>query len=137
MTRPTTLVRGGLLAAAAALALGTATPQATARQADSGNWLYVTVTHGDARSGEQPGRLLTCDPPQGHTKAAEACAQLDAVDGDIHRLEQHGTYCPMVYAPVTARARGEWNGHPIDYRETFANSCGMTSRTGAVFTVDA
>jgi len=136
MTRRTTFARGGLLAAAAALVLGAAAPHATAQRADSGNWLFVTVTQGDGRHGERPGRLLLCDPPQGHAKAAEACAQLDAVDGDIRRLERRDTYCPMVYAPVTARARGEWNGHPVDYRETFANGCGLKARTGAVFAVE-
>ncbi|EGX55970.1 subtilisin inhibitor [Streptomyces zinciresistens K42] len=134
MTRSITAVRGGLLAATAALFLGTAAPPAAAH--DSGNWLFVTVTQGDGRSAEPPGRLLRCDPPQGHAKAAQACAQLTEAGGDIRRLPREDAYCPMVYAPVTAHARGEWNGRPVEYRETFANGCGMAARTGSVFAVD-
>ncbi|MFJ8629417.1 SSI family serine proteinase inhibitor [Streptomyces sp. NPDC093568] len=134
MTRRITSVRGGLLAVAAALTLGTTTPSAAAQ--DSGNWLFVTVTRGDGGHHEAPGRLLLCDPPTGHTKAAEACADLDRVGGDISRLQRKDAFCPMVYAPVTAHAHGEWNGQPVEYRETFSNGCGMAARTGAVFAVD-
>ncbi|MDF3149492.1 MULTISPECIES: SSI family serine proteinase inhibitor [unclassified Streptomyces] len=136
MTRCITAVRGALLTAAAALALGAAAPQATAQDSDSGNWLFVTVTRGDAPHGEAPGRLLLCDPPQGHRKAAEACEQLDRVGGDIGRLQRKDAFCPMIYAPVTAHARGEWNGRSVEYRETFSNGCGMSARTGAVFALD-
>ncbi len=137
MPRRITALRGGLLAAAAtALALGTVPPQATAQNHDTGNWLFVSVTQGEGRHAETPGRLLLCDPPQGHRKAAEACAELDKVGGDIRRLERKDAFCPMIYAPVTAHARGEWNGHPIEYHETFSNGCGMAARTGAVFAVD-
>ncbi|QOV34806.1 serine protease [Streptomyces ferrugineus] len=134
MTRRITAVRGGLLATAAALALGAAMPPAAAQ--DPGNWLLVTVTRGDDRHGGTPGTLLLCDPPRGHARAAEACADLDRVGGDISRLRQKDAFCPMIYAPVTAHARGEWNGHPVEYRETFSNGCGMAARTGAVFAVD-
>ncbi|MGC9543473.1 SSI family serine proteinase inhibitor [Streptomyces sp. UG1] len=134
MTRRITAVRGGLLATAAALALGAATPPAAAQ--DPGNWLLITVTRGDDRHGGTPRTLLLCDPPRGHSRAAEACADLDKVGGDISRLRQKDAFCPMIYAPVTAHARGEWNGHPVEYRETFSNGCGMTARTGAVFAVD-
>jgi hypothetical protein len=136
MTRRITVVRGGLLAAAAALALGATTPPATAQDSDSGNWLFVTVTRGEGDHHEAPGRLLLCDPPTGHKKAAEACADLDRVGGDISRLQRKDAFCPMIYAPVTAHARGEWNGQPVEYRETFSNGCGMAARTGAVFALD-
>ncbi|GHG89409.1 SSI family serine proteinase inhibitor [Streptomyces lanatus] len=136
MTRRIPAVRGGLLTAAAALALGVVTPPAAAQDSDTGNWLFVTVTRGDGRHGETPGTLLLCDPPRGHAKAEEACADLDRVGGDISRLRQKDAFCPMIYAPVTAHARGEWNGHPVEYHETFSNGCGMAARTGAVFAVD-
>ncbi|MFH0516076.1 SSI family serine proteinase inhibitor [Streptomyces sp. M41] len=136
MTLSITVLRGGLLAAAAALALGTAVPQAAAQESDSGNWLFVTVTRGERHHADAPGRLLLCDPPQGHRKAAEACAELDRVGGDIRRLERPEAFCPMIYAPVTAHARGEWNGRPVEYHETFSNGCGLAARTGAVFAVD-
>jgi hypothetical protein len=41
----------------------------------------------------------------------------------------------MRYAPVTARARGEWGGRPVQYTETFPNECVMNARTGDVFTL--
>jgi hypothetical protein len=136
-TTAATAVRGGLLAAAAALLLATAAPAwATPQEPVGGNWLFVTVTRGEARSGDAPGTLLLCDPPQGHGRAAEACAQLQEAHGDLHAITTKGTYCPMIYAPVTAHARGRWNGRSVDYTETFSNACVMEARTGAVFALD-
>jgi hypothetical protein len=123
------------LTAAAALLLAAAAP-ATARSATTGDHLYLMVTTGDGRSSDTRGILLLCDPPQGHGRAAEACAQLDSVGGDIGTLPPAHVYCPMLYAPVTAEARGEWNGRPVEYRQTFANGCVMRARTGAVFALD-
>jgi hypothetical protein len=133
--------RGGLLASAALLALGAAPAQATVQEpagqvfADD-NWLYLTVTRGDSPESDRHGTLLLCDPPKGHTRAAEACARLNAVDGDLSRLQPGDGVCTMIYSPVTVRARGEWNGRPVDYRETFSNGCVMTARTGPVFALD-
>ncbi|MDN3021676.1 SSI family serine proteinase inhibitor [Streptomyces sp. S.PB5] len=124
--------RGALLAAAALLAAGTVPAQAAPQDSRTGNWLYLTVTKGDTR-----GTLLLCDPPRGHGKAAEACAELDSVNGDIAALPPKETYCPMIYAPVTARARGQWDGRPVEYAETFSNGCVMTARTGSVFALDS
>ncbi|MDH6625576.1 hypothetical protein M2271_003387 [Streptomyces sp. LBL] len=139
MTHTTTpkALRGALPAAAAVL-LALATPaQAASHAADRGDWLFVTVTTGDAaRAGDSRETLLLCDPPQGHQHAAEACAQLETVAGDIRALPAADTYCTMIYAPVTAHARGRWNGRPVDYTETFTNGCVMRARTGAVFALD-
>ncbi|MEU6371901.1 SSI family serine proteinase inhibitor [Streptomyces sp. NPDC046909] len=132
----TKAARGALLAVAALLVTGTAPAQAASQDSRTGNWLYLTVTQGDARSSDTRGTLLLCDPPQGHAHAAEACAELDAVDGDITALPTRNTYCPMIYAPVTARARGQWNGRPVDYAEIFSNGCVMAGRTGSVFALD-
>ncbi|MGI5458961.1 SSI family serine proteinase inhibitor [Streptomyces sp. CA-249302] len=128
-------VRGGLVATALLLA-GAAPAQATTRDHLPGNWLYLTVTKGDARSSDTRGTLLLCDPPQGHSHAAEACAQLAAVDGDIDALPPRDGFCPMIYAPVTATARGEWSGRKVDYTRTYSNSCVMAARTGSVFALD-
>jgi hypothetical protein len=130
------VVRGVLPAAAALLVVGATPAQGAVQEARTGDWLYLTVTRGDARSGEPRSTLLRCDPPQGHRRAAEACNQLDAVDGDIGRIPLKDGYCPMVYAPVTAHARGQWKGRPIEYRETFTNTCALVARTGAVFVQD-
>ena len=124
-------LRGALLAATALLI---ATPaHAAPKPANKGNWIYLTVAKGDARSREIRGTLLICDPPHGHARAAQACAQLAAARGDIRRIPPTHMYCPMIYAPVTVSARGEWNGHRVDYSRTFANSCDLTAKTGAVF----
>ncbi|MDG9717837.1 SSI family serine proteinase inhibitor [Streptomyces sp. DH24] len=136
MTYTTTAkaVRGGLLAAAALLVACAAPAGATVKS--PGDWLYLTVVRGDARSHETRGTLLLCDPPQGHARAAEACAELDATGGDLRALPLRDAFCPMVHAPVTAHARGEWHGRPVDYTETFSNACVMTARTGPVFALD-
>ncbi|MEV7980038.1 SSI family serine proteinase inhibitor [Streptomyces sp. NPDC086519] len=125
----------GALLAAALLTAGPA--QAAPDLTRDGDHLYLTVTTGDGHSGDTRVTLLRCDPPQGHSRAAEACARLDAVGGDIARIPPaRGAMCPMVYLPVTAQARGQWNGRPIEYRETFANPCRLAARTGPVFALD-
>lgn len=135
-TTTATAVRAGLLAAAALL-LATATPaRATPQESAEGNWLFVTVTMADADTSSIRGTLLRCDPPQGHGRAAEACAQLEAAGGDISAIPPQDVFCPMIYAPVTAHARGQWNGRPVEYKETFSNTCVMGARTGAVFALD-
>jgi hypothetical protein len=137
MTYTTTAkaVRGGLLAAALLVA-GAAPAQATHQETFSGDWLYLTVTHGDTRSSDIRGTLLLCDPPQGHARAAEACDRLRAVDGAIDRMPPQGGTCHMIYAPVTVHARGQWNGRPVDYARTFSNDCEMADWTGPLFALD-
>ncbi|WP_055689272.1 SSI family serine proteinase inhibitor [Streptomyces prasinus] len=131
-------VRGALLAATAFLACLAPTPA----QADpdsrgtSDTWLVLGVDQGETRTGTAPGRLLLCDPPQGHPRAIDACAELTAADGRIAGIPARDTYCPMVHAPVTAHAYGEWRGRPVEYTETFSNRCLMEARTGSVFALD-
>ncbi|MGW3408504.1 SSI family serine proteinase inhibitor [Streptomyces sp. NPDC000888] len=134
MTKTTQAVRGGLLAAVALLTMGAAPAQAMPQKAAGGNWLYLTVTTGDARSSDTRGTLLLCDPPQGHAHAAQACEELRAAEGDITRIPVRAdVLCPMIYAPVTASARGEWNGRRTEYTHTFSNTCMMGVETGSVF----
>ncbi|MBK6014746.1 SSI family serine proteinase inhibitor [Streptomyces sp. MBT53] len=135
-TSRTTTLRGALLAAAVLLAAGQAPAHAAPRHGLQGDWLHLTVTRGDSRSTDTRGTLLLCDPPQGHAHAAEACAELAAVGGDIDAIPAASVFCPMIYAPVTAHARGEWQGRPIDYTRTFSNGCVMAARTGGVFALD-
>ncbi|MFF4396341.1 SSI family serine proteinase inhibitor [Streptomyces sp. NPDC001480] len=137
-TTKATAVRGALLAAVALLAAGPAAAAATTPGgAGRSDWLYLTVARGDARNGDTRGTLLLCDPPEGHAHAAEACAELTNAKGDIRAIpQQKNVFCPMIYAPVTVHARGEWQGRPVDYRETFSNTCAMQARTGAVFALD-
>ncbi|MEU9594069.1 SSI family serine proteinase inhibitor [Streptomyces sp. NPDC048219] len=128
--------RAGLLLTAVLLAAGAAPATATARHEPGNDWLQVTVTRGDAPTGATRGAMLRCDPPRGHARAAEACAELEAAGGDFDRIPLRDTYCPMVYAPVTAHAEGQWRGRAVDYTRTFPNTCVMTARTGAVFALD-
>ncbi|MGW2488937.1 SSI family serine proteinase inhibitor [Streptomyces sp. NPDC001606] len=134
----TAAAAGALLAAAGLLAAGPA--RAAAR--DSGplsgsvDRLYLTVTRGDAYTHDTRGTLLLCDPPQGHAHAAEACAELAAADGDIGRIPPRNVFCTMLYAPVTAHARGWWHGRPVAFRQTYTNTCVMNARTGSLFALD-
>lgn len=135
-TSTATALRGALLTAAVLLAAGQAPAQAAPGHGLQGDWLLLTVTRGDSRSSDTRGTLLLCDPPQGHAHAAEACAELAAVGGDIDAIPAGSVFCPMIYAPVTAHARGEWQGRPVDYTRTFSNGCVMAARTGDVFALD-
>ncbi|MHA5050427.1 SSI family serine proteinase inhibitor [Streptomyces sp. SD15] len=127
-------VRGGLLATVALLTLGSAPAHAMPQEAASDNSLHVTVSSGDDHTSSIHGTLLHCDPPGGHSHAAEACKELAAADGDIARIPvKPDVVCPMVYAPVTASARGEWDGRRVEYSRTFSNSCVMGAETGSVF----
>ncbi|CAM5511126.1 SSI family serine proteinase inhibitor [Streptomyces aurantiogriseus] len=125
------------LPATAALVLTAVTPAQASAPGDTGNWLRLTVTEGDSRVSDSRGTLLLCDPPHGHSRATEACAELAAADGDLRAVPaRKDTICSLVYAPVTAHARGQWNGHPVEYEKTFANRCVMGAETGAVFALD-
>ncbi|MCZ0206174.1 SSI family serine proteinase inhibitor [Streptomyces sp. UMAF16] len=132
-TRATALA-GALLAVAALLTAGPA--QAATREARADTWLYLTVTKGSARTGAVRGTLLRCDPPGPHARAAEACAELAAAGGDIGRIPAENVFCPMIYAPVTARALGRWNGRTVAFRETYTSACVMKARTRHVFAFD-
>jgi hypothetical protein len=123
------------LTVAAVLLLAAAAPAPAGRA--TADHLFLMVTTGDGGSGDTRGTLLMCEPPQGHGRAAEACAQLAAVGGDIGSLPPADVFCPMLYAPVTAQADGEWNGRPVEYRQTFPNGCVMGARTGAVFALES
>jgi hypothetical protein len=125
-------VRGALLAVGLLVA-GSAPAQAVSREDVRDNWLYVTVTRGEQGSGDTRSTLVLCDPPQGHAQAVRACAELARADGDIGGIPPRKILCPMLYAPVTVHARGEWNGRAREYDRTFSNACELGARTGAVF----
>ncbi|MHC5908701.1 SSI family serine proteinase inhibitor [Streptomyces sp. S6] len=131
------MTRFFVLATALLLTALTAPANAVQGAALPGNWLQISVTKGDGHSSDTRGTLLLCnDVPQGHAHAAEACAQLREARGDIRSIPAQDVMCTLEYAPVTASARGQWNGRPVQYRETFGNKCEMGAATGAVFTLD-
>ena len=79
---------------------------------------------------------LKCDPARGsHPHAADACTALATAHGRMSKLPQREQFaaCPMIYMPVTAKARGIYRGHVINYQRTFANACTMMQATGSVF----
>ncbi|MGY1496581.1 SSI family serine proteinase inhibitor [Streptomyces sp. QTS52] len=129
---PARAVRGALLAVGLLLA-GSTPAQAVSQEDVRGNWFYVTVSRGEPGATDTHGTLMLCDPPLGHAQAARACAELAAVDGDIGAIPPRKTLCPMLYAPVTVHAEGEWNGRPRKYDRTYSNGCELGARTGAVF----
>ncbi|MGY3204925.1 SSI family serine proteinase inhibitor [Streptomyces sp. TE5632] len=131
-------VRGALLAVIALLVCTAPAPaQADTRGAAAPDtWLAVGVDRGETRAGTKSGSMLLCDPPQGHPRAADACAELAAANGRISEIPARDTICTMVHAPVTAHARGQWRGQPVEYTETFPNACVMRARTGSVFALD-
>lgn len=78
---------------------------------------------------------LRCDPPGGsHSNAAEACDALAAAGGDFSNLRgQPGTACPDIFDPVTARAKGQYRGAPVEFERTYPNRCDLDRRTAPVF----
>ncbi|OLZ67434.1 serine protease [Streptomyces sp. IMTB 2501] len=137
LTRVTTAA-GALLACAGLFAAAPAQAAPRASFPLSDNWLYLTVVRGEtAQAGDRHGTLLLCDPvPLGYARAAEACSELAAANGDIARIPQTKVFCQMIYAPVTVHAHGQWNGQPVDYQKTYSNKCTMEAQTGAVFATE-
>ncbi|MER5966813.1 SSI family serine proteinase inhibitor [Streptomyces sp. NPDC002057] len=69
-----------------------------------------------------------------HPHRAEACAALDAADGDFDRLPgQPGARCTAEHSPVTLSARGTYQGRSVDWTRTYGNPCQANAQTGAVF----
>lgn len=128
-------VRAGLLAALVLLACAAPARAGTGYPAPDSR-LLLTVSQGETPSTAEGGTLLRCDPPRGHRHAADACAELAAADGRITAIPAKDVFCPMLHAPVTAHAHGTWRGRPVEYTETFPNSCVLAARTGSVFALD-
>lgn len=89
-------------------------------------------------AGTSPERTVTlqCDPPGGtHPKAAEACADVAKTGGDLAQMpaNRNARACFMIYAPVTAKAQGDWQGQAVRFTEKFPNTCVMRDKTGSVF----
>ncbi|MER8115229.1 SSI family serine proteinase inhibitor [Streptomyces sp. NPDC094031] len=131
-TRATAAV-GVFLAAAGLLAAGPAQAFPHPFPHRHGNRLHLTITRSGDRAESGRSALLRCLPPHGHPYAAEACAELAAARGDIDLIPARKVFCPRIYSPVTATARGRWNGRMVDFRRTYTNSCELRARTGSVF----
>ncbi|MEV6316789.1 SSI family serine proteinase inhibitor [Streptomyces sp. NPDC051776] len=81
------------------------------------------------------GVLLRCPPePDGlHPRAAEACAELGRARGDLDRLPGEPGVCSDEFDPVTASAKGTYQGKSVAWRKTYANACQLSAATGNVF----
>ena len=94
----------------------TATPVAAPAVGEGGTLgLMITPLPGGTPSSPRV-VTLTCDPVGGtHPRAAEACEQLAAANGDIKAVPYVPRPCPPIWEPVTVTARGVWHGQVIDY----------------------
>ncbi len=94
------------------------------------------VLHTTTGSAPEHTVTLQCYPPGGtHPRAAAACAELARARGDLAQLpvQRAPHACFMIYSPVTASARGAWQGRPVRYTKKFPNSCVLRDKTGSVF----
>ncbi len=94
--------------------------------------LTLTVHQGaDTRTA-----VLHCDPAGGdHPRATAACRELASIGGRLQELSSRRPerLCTMDYRPVTAQARGTWQGRPIKQSVSANNRCLLQARTGPVF----
>src|SRR5437879_10850153 len=126
------LAGAALLTAAATAALAPATASAASR-AHVPSELLLTIS--DPGAGGRTAQLF-CDPPGGtHPASLAACRDLHRAEGKIEALpgDARHPYCPMLYRPVTATAKGTWRGQPVTFTSTYPNRCVLTQRTGPVF----
>lgn len=97
--------------------------------------LVLSVYEGIGDTGPMIGEVtLKCDPPGGtHSAAEDACAALDAVDGNFRRLRSTGGMCIMIYAPVTVQAGGNWRDDVVRFERTYGNLCVAGTSSNGVF----
>ncbi|MDH6136496.1 hypothetical protein P3T37_005924 [Kitasatospora sp. MAA4] len=89
----------------------------------------------DERTGAVARAELICHPTGGdHPQVQAACEALDAASGNLNRLAgTTGTLCYHLSQPVTASATGSWAGLPVQWQQTFGNSCELRTKTAPVF----
>ncbi|MET8154070.1 SSI family serine proteinase inhibitor [Actinoplanes sp. NPDC049668] len=118
---------------AALLAPGAPAAAAPAAPAPSSR-LVLAVFPAGQETGPMRLATLQCDPDGGsHAAAGSACDDLHKVNGDLTALADDDAICTREYRPVTAIARGTWQGDPVAYTESFPNHCVLLSATGEVF----
>ncbi|MFM9371039.1 SSI family serine proteinase inhibitor [Streptomyces sp. Da 82-17] len=106
----------------------------TAAQPQPGNPGLLLTVSGSAGTWIR-GVRLHCTPEPGgrHPKPVEACAALDAAEGDLDDLAGQPAPCTLEHDPVTASATGTHRGRPVDWHHTYANLCVFKAHTGPVF----
>ncbi|WP_248958017.1 SSI family serine proteinase inhibitor [Sphaerisporangium perillae] len=97
--------------------------------------LLLTIAHGESPTPTDRVALLQCSPPGGtHSKAADACKQLERVSANLNDLNvSPDARCTKEYDPVTVYGAGLWDSGRLSYERTFGNRCELRATTGAVF----
>ncbi|ADD42811.1 SSI family serine proteinase inhibitor [Stackebrandtia nassauensis] len=120
----------GITIAAAGLVGLTATAAGAHEASQIGGSYHLTIRDND---GERAAATLTCYPHGGsHPRPYEACAQLEAVGGNVTAMSEDPGPCTMMWDPVTVRSEGLWGNTYSTYEETFANQCVAVRETGGV-----
>jgi hypothetical protein len=122
-------------AVAGVLALGCVMAPAGAAEQQSESSLVLTMYEGTAGTGPVIAEVtLKCDPTGGsHTTADDACATVDAVDGDFDALGSTGEMCILIYDPVTVEVGGNWRDQVISFESAYGNSCFAGTESDGVF----
>lgn len=132
--RRITVAVAALLSTMVAVAAFAAAPAAASTHSS----LRITITPLATSSGvasSSVSALLQCDPPGGtHPYAEKACADIEAVHGDIAAIKpMPDRYCLAVWQPVKISVQGVWRWQKIDFGEIHSNlGCAMISH-GHVF----
>jgi hypothetical protein len=96
--------------------------------------LVLTIAKGERPEPVDRAAALSCTPRGGdHPAIADACASIEAANGDIASIAQGPGPCDYVYRPLTVTARGVWGGTLTEFQATYPNRCVMLRSTGAVF----
>ena len=79
--------------------------------------------------------ILTCDPDGGtHPQPVKACDALRSVNGYIAKLPGNpDIFCPLIFDPRTATAKGTWRGRPVRFQHTYGNDCELHRASTPVF----
>ncbi|MDM4719076.1 SSI family serine proteinase inhibitor [Micromonospora sp. WMMA1363] len=116
---------------AAALTVAAAPAHAASTEQATSVLLLTATPHA---TGVPRATVLRCEPAGGtHPRAASACQDVAAVDGNLAALSVNPGFCTLEYAPVTVRALGLWRDRPVSYTETFGNQCELLRETGSLF----
>ncbi|MFF1279795.1 protease inhibitor [Streptomyces sp. NPDC058299] len=100
--------------------------------------LVLTTGHGNDAATATPERAVTlnCAPSASgtHPAAAQACAELRGVGGDLDALKAAGDImCTKMYDPVVVTVQGVWQGKRVAYERTFGNTCMKDAVGGSLF----
>jgi hypothetical protein len=115
------------LAAALLVTVAAAPAQAVPERAKPEGVFYLEVAYDH---GGWEFTILTCPSGHWHHQGAKACRQLAAAGGDPAAIAPNQGACPMVYDPLTVRAKGIWGGTYYEFEAAFGNRCEAVAATG-------